>query len=161
MIRRNKPLNAQQPPPAFANDPSGFFGAILADNAAAGIGSLLPAGTVFQSDVTVKARLLAGQIRWTPAIARWKGCNLVVSLSDAQFMLELENGGDSQKGQVSILVLKTEFNAGAWPDYGDTVQLQAAAQWHEFLVVEMLGQHDDNDPGLTLVLDKEQNDNGI
>lgn len=157
---RNKPLAAQQPPPAFANDPSGFFGAVLAANRAAGIASILPGGTVTQSDVAEKGRLLAGQIAWSPAEARWNGCNLTVSLSDAQFLLALEEGGDTQPGRITVIVAKLQFGANGFPGYSDTFKIQAGGKWHEFVIAEIVGQHDDNDPGLTLFLEKDQNDIG-
>lgn len=161
-MSRNKPLAAQQPPPAYANDPGGFFGAIRDRSRTEGIGSLLPGGTVVQSDVAVKGQLLTGQIAWTPAQARWNGCNLTVSLSDAQFALILEEGGDTQPGRITILVTKLQFGGfgKGLPDYGDTFNIQAGGAWHEFVIAEMVGQHDDNEPGLTLFLEKDQNDIG-
>lgn len=143
----------------YANDPGGFFGAALAQNATAGLLSLLPVATVLQSDTAVKGRLLAGQIAWTPTAARWNGCNLTVSLSDAQFLLALEEGGDTQQGRITILVLKSEFNNGL-PEFGDTFQINAGGKWHEFTISEMVGKNDDNEPGLTLFLEKEQNELG-
>lgn len=159
-MSRNKPFAAQQPAPAFANDPSGFFGGVLAQSRTAGIASLLPPGTVIQADVAAKGRLLTGQIAWTPAAARWNGCNLTVSLSDAQFLLTLEEGGDTQPGRITIIVEKLQFSTKGLPTYGDTFKIQAAGEWHEFTIVEIVGQHDDNDPGLTLFLEKDQNEIG-
>lgn len=161
-MSRNKPLAAQQPPPSFANDPSGFFGAALAQSRLTGIASLLPAGTVLQSDVMVKARLLSGQIAWTPAAARWNGCNLTVSLSDAQFALILEEGGDTQPGRVTILVEKLQFGGfgKGLPAFGDTFKIQSGGAWHEFTISEMVGQNDDNEPGLMLFLEKDQDATG-
>lgn len=156
---RNNPLAAQQPPTAYANDPSGFFGEVLATNHTDGITSLLPANTLAQADMAVRARLLNGQIGWTPAYARWKNSNLTVSISDAQFMLTLEEGGDTQPGRITVLVAKLQFQT-TLPEYGDTFKIQATGKWHEFEIVEMVGQHDDNDPGLTLFLEKGQNDVG-
>lgn len=160
MSNRNKPLDAQQPAPAFANDPSGYFGGVLAENRTAGIASILPGGTVIQSDVAAKGRLLTAQIEWTPAEARWNGCNLKVSLSDAQFLLNLEEGGETPQGRITILVTKLQFGTKGFPDYGDTFKIKAAGLWHEFVVAEMVGQHDDNEPGLTLFLEKDQNELG-
>jgi len=159
-VPRNNPIAAQQPAPAFANDPEGYFTAVLAENRTVGILSLLPGGTVIQSDVAAKGRLLAGQIAWTPAKARWKGCELVISLADAQFLLTLEEGGDTQPGRISILVEKLQFGAKGFPTYGDTFKIQAGGKWHEFVIVEIAGQHDDNEPGLTLFLEKDQNELG-
>ena len=160
MSRRNNPLAAQQPAPAFANDPSGFFGAVLAENSTAGLSTILPGGTVCQSDVAAKGRLLAGQIAWTPAKARWNGCDLTISLSDAQFNLVLEEGGDVQPGRITVIAEKLQFGAKGLPKYGDTFKIQAGGFWHEFTIAEMVGQHDDNEPGLTLFLEKDQNELG-
>lgn len=160
MSNRNKPLDAQQPAPAFANDPTGFFAAALALGRTCGLASLLPGGTVIQSDVAAKGRLLAGQIEWTPAVARWNGCNLKVSLSDSQFLLVLEQGGDTQQGRITILVEKLQFGAKGFPGYGNTFEIKAAGRWHQFTIAEMIGQHDDNDPGLTLFLEKDQDERG-
>lgn len=160
MSRRNNPLAAQQPPPAFANDPSGFFGAVLAENRTAGISSILPGGTVIQSDVAAKGRLLAGQIAWIPTKARWNGCNLTVSLSDTQFLLALEEGGPTQQGRLTVVVEKLQFGARGMPGYGQTFEIQAGGRWHAFTIGEMVGQHDDNEPGLTVVLDKDENELG-
>lgn len=159
---RNNPLAAQKPAPVFANDPSGFFAGVLMENTTAGLSSLLPAGTLIQSDVAAKGRLLNAQINWTPAKARWKGCNLTVSLSDAQFQLVLEGGGDTQQGRLTIIVEKLQFGGfgKGLPTYDNSFEIQAGGVWHEFTVVEMVGQHDDNEPGLTLFLEKEQNDTG-
>lgn len=159
---RNKPLAAQQPAPAFANDPGGFFGAVLAQNNVSGISSLLPAGTVTQSDVAIKGRLLSSQIGWTPAKASWNGCVLNVSISDAQFLMALEQGGDNQQGRVTVLVEKLKLPGGLdfQSMYGDTFKLQAGGGWHEFVITGMVGQNDDNDPGLTLFLENDQNDIG-
>lgn len=81
------------------------------------------------------------------------------SLSDAQFLLELAAGGDSQTGQIALLVDKMQFGGfkKGMPSYGDTIDIQAAGVWHEFVIVQMTGQNDDNDPGLTLFLDRDQN----
>lgn len=159
-MSRNNPLAAQQPAPAFANDPSGFFAGVLRDNGTAGIASLLPGSTVIQSDVAAKGRLLSAQIEWTPAAARWNGCDIVVSLSDAQFLLALEEGGDTQQGRITIIVSKLLFGTKGFPKYGDTFKVKGAGRWHEFTVAEMVGQHDDNEPGLTLFLEKDQNELG-
>ena len=132
----------------------------LTANRTTGIASLLPGGTVFQSDVAAKGRLLASQIAWTPAKARWNKCNLTVSLSDAQFLMALEEGGDVQQGRITVLVEKLQFGARGFPGYGNTFEIQAAGRWHQFTVAEMLGQHDDNEPGLTLFLEKDQNELG-
>lgn len=157
---RNNPLAAQAPPPTFANDPSGFFTAALTENRIAGIASLLPGGTVIQSDVAAKGRLLAGQIAWVPAKARWNKCNLTVSLSDAQFLMALEAGGDVQQGRITVLVEKLQFGVMGFPGYGATFEIQSGGRWHQFTVAEMVGQHDDNEPGLTLFLEKDQNELG-
>lgn len=158
-MSRNNPLAAQQPAPAYANDADGFWQRNLAQNTVAGLTSLLQ-GTLIQSDVAVKGRLLANQIRWTPGKARWKNSDLVISLSDAQFFQALESGGDTQDGRITVLVEKLQFGAKGLPKYGDIFQIQAAGKWHEFFVAEMIGQHDDNEPGLTLFLNKEQNEIG-
>lgn len=156
-MQRNKPLVAQQPAPAFANDPGGYWTAVADQNKLAGISSVLPGSTVIQSDMAVKSRLLQGQIGWTPCSASWKGGKFTASLSDAQFLLALAEGGDTQQGQITLLVAKLEFGAKDLPDYGDTIKIQAAGRWHEFAVTQIVGQHDDNEPGLTLFLDKDQN----
>lgn len=156
-MKRNNPIAAQQPPPAFANDPTGFWAANLAANATEGITSVLPVGTVTQSDIAAMGRLLAGQIGWTPSHAQWNGADLQVSLSDAQFMLALEEGGETQPGRITLLVSKLQFST-TFPAYGDIVKILAAGKWHEFEIVEIVGQHDDTDPGLTLFLEKAQND---
>ncbi len=158
-MSRNNPIAAQQPAPPFANDPTGFWTANMEENRARGLASLLPSGTVVQSDVAAKGRLLSAQINWMPAKARWKGSDLQISLSDAQFLQALEDGGDIQQGRITVLVLKAQFNTG-WPEYGDTFKIQAAGKWHEFSIAEIVGQHDDNEPGLMLFLEKEQNDIG-
>ncbi len=159
IVSRNNPLAAQQPAPAFANDPSGFWGAVLSENAVAGIGSILPANTLTQADNAVKGRLLNAQISWTPAKARWKNSNLDVSLSDSQFLQMLEAGGDMPQGQVTVLVSKLQFSTG-WPDINDTLQIQARGKWHDFIIAGVSGNNDDNEPGLTLLLDKDQNEEG-
>jgi len=158
-MARNKPLAAQQPAPAYANDPGGFFGAVLAQNNVSGIASLLPGGMVAQSDVAVKGRLLASQIAWTPCQTRWNGCDVQASLSDAQFLLVLEAGGDTQQGRVTLLVSKIAFGGfgKGLPTYEDTFEIQAGGVWHAFVIAEMVGQHDDNEPGLLLFLEKDQN----
>lgn len=159
-MSRNNPLAAQQPAPSFVNDPSGFFAGVLKENSTSGIASLLPGGTVIQSDVAAKGRLLSAQIEWIPAAARWNGCDIVVSLSDAQFLLALEEGGDTQQGRITIIVSKLQFGTKGFPTYGNTFKIKAAGLWHEFTVAEMVGQHDDNEPGLTLFLEKDQNELG-
>lgn len=156
-MQRNKPFAAQQPAPLFANDPDGYWTAVANENKLAGISSILPGGTVIQSDVAVKGRLLQGQIAWTPCSARWKGGNFKASISDAQFLLALEEGGDTQQGQITLLVEKLQFGVKGLPNYGDTIEIQSGGKWHEFVITQMVGQHDDNDPGLTLFLDKDQN----
>lgn len=105
----------------------------------------------------VKGNLLQSQIAWTPCVARWKGCNIKASLSDAQFLLTLEEGGDTQQGQITLLVEKLQFGARGLPQYGDTFDIQASGKWHEFIITQMVGHNDDNDPGLMLFLDKDQN----
>lgn len=156
---RNNPTAAQQPPPPFANDPNGFFSAVLTQNSTSGIVSLLPSDTLFQSDVAAKGRLLLAQIGWTPTKAHWGGCDLNVSLTDSQFALMLEEGGDTQTGRVTVILEKLQLG-GKSPQQGDTFKIQAGGKWHEFVVVEMAGQHDDNEPGLTLFLSKDQNELG-
>lgn len=158
-MKRNNPIAAQQPPPAYANDPTGFWAANLADSRTGGIASILPVGTLTQADNAVKGRLLSAQIGWTPSPARWKNSNITVSISDAQFMLTLESGGDTQPGRITVLVEKLQFQTG-FPTYSDLIKIQAAGQWHEFEIVEIVGQHDDNDPSLTLFLEKVQNELG-
>lgn len=153
------PQNQQQPAPAFLNDASGFFATALKQNQAAGIQSLLPVGTLIQNDVAVKGRLLSAQIGWTPTEARWNNCNLVISIQDAQFDLMLESGGDVQEGKITTMVEKVSFN-NAFPAYGDTFKIKARGTWHEFVIVGMSGQNDDNEPGLTIILEKDQNDDG-
>lgn len=159
MSRRNKPLAAQQPAPAYGNDPEGFWQGILNESRVAGISSLLPGHTVIQSDVAVKSRLLRAQIGWMPCAARWEGCNIQVSLSDAQFALMLEAGGDTQQGQITVLLEKLQFGGfgKGLPAYGDTIDIQSGGVWHAFTISQILGQHDDNEPGLTVLLDKDQN----
>lgn len=157
---RNNPLAAQTPPSLFANDPGGFFTDALIADRTTGLASLLPGGTVIQQDVAAKGRILAGQIGWTPAHARWNKCDLTISLSDAQFMLALEEGGDMQQGRVTVVVEKQQFGARGLPQYGQVFAIQAAGRWHQFTIAEMVGQHDDNEPGLTLFLEKEQNELG-
>jgi len=152
---RNNPIAAQQPAPLCANDPGGFFGAVLTANRTTGIASLLPGGTVFQSDVAAKGRLLAGQIAWVPAKARWNNCNLTVSISDASFLLALETGGDTQEGRLGILVEKLQFGASGFPGYGATFEIQAGGKWIQFTIAEITGQYDDNEPGLTLSLERD------
>jgi hypothetical protein len=159
MARKNNPLAAQQPAPLFANDPNGFWGAAVRSNSASGLGSILPAGTVLQSDIAVKGRLLGAQIGWQSVTVRWKGCELQASISDAQFFLALEQGGDTQQGRITLLITKLQFTTG-FPTYNDTFFLLAAGQWHQFVVVETIGQHDDNEPGLLLYLEKDQDDTG-
>ncbi len=154
------PIQQQQPAQPFLNDADGYWNGIASENAATGILSVLPGDTAIQSDTAIKGRLLAGQIRWIPAKARWGNCNLVISISDAQFALTLEEGGETQPGRITVLVEKSQFNTGT-PKNGDMFKIQAQGFWHEFVIVEMIGQHDDNEPGLTLYLEKEQNDDGI
>lgn len=158
-MRRNRPFTAQQPAPLFANDESGYWSTIAQNNAASGLQSVLPSGTLFQSDTAVKSRLLSSQIEWTPTKARFKGSDIIVSLSDAQFFMALEEGGDTQQGRLTIIVNKFEFRMG-FPSYEDTLEIYAAGKWHELTVAELIGQHDDNEPALTLYLEKDQNDNG-
>jgi len=155
---KNNPLAAQQPPPAFANDHSGFFGAVLAENHTSGISSLLPGGTVIQSDVAVKGRLLASQIAWTPAKARWNGCNITISLADSQFLLALETGGDTQQGRITVMVEKLQFGSTGLPGdggFGQTFEIQAGGKWIQFTIAEIFGQYDDNEPGLILSLERD------
>jgi len=155
---RNNPLAAQQPPPPFANDPDGFFGAILSENRTAGIASLLPSGTAFQQDVAAKGRLLAGQIGWVPAQARWNGCNITISLADAQFLLALETGGDTQQGRISVVVEKSQFGSTGLPGdggFGQTFEIQAGGKWIQFTIAEINGQYDNNEPGLNLLLERD------
>lgn len=156
---RNNLLAAQQPPPAYANDPSGFFGEVLTANRTSGLASLLPANTLTQADNAVRARLLDGQIGWTPAHARWRNSNITISLSDAQFLLALEEGGEIESGRLTVLVSKLQFQT-TLPKQGDTLKIQAGGKWHEFEIMEIVGQYDDNEPGLTLFMEKEQNDIG-
>lgn len=153
------PQNQQQPAPAYLNDPTGVFTAAHRQNATAGIQTLLPASTAIQNDVAVKCRLLAGQIGWTPTEARWNNCNLVVSLQDTQFDLILESGGDMQQGRLMVIVEKSSFN-NAFPSFGDTFKIKAKGIWHEFNIAGISGQHDDNEPAITLALEKDQNDDG-
>ncbi len=161
-MSRNKPFAAQQPAPLYANDPGGFFAAAMAQDRVSGLASLLPSATLVQADIAVRARLLEGQIGWTPTAATWKGCNLSVSLSDAQFRLVLEEGGDTQPGRLTIVVSKAQFGGfgKGQPAYNDTFSIQAGGVWHAFVVAEMVGQHDDNEPALTLFLDKDQDELG-
>lgn len=159
MSSRNKPLAAQQPSPAYANDPSGFWGENLTDNRTAGIASLLPANTLTQADNAARGRLLAGQIGWTPTPARWNNSNIRVSLSDAQFLDDLQTGGETPQGRIAVIAAKLQFQT-TLPRCGDVLKIQAGGIWHGFEIVEMIGQHDDNDPGLTLFLEKAQNDVG-
>lgn len=156
---RNKPLQAQQPAPTFANDATGFWNGVLEANKASGLASMLPSGTLIQADTAVKGRLLANQIAWVPVSCRWKGSIIQASLSDAQFFLALESGGDTQQGRITIVVNKFSFSTG-FPGYNDTFEIQANGAWHQFVVAEMIGQNDDNEPALTLFLEKDQDDNG-
>lgn len=158
-MSRNKPLAAQQPFPAFANDQSDFWGSVASENTTTGIGSLLPQGTLSQADNAVKSKLLDGQIAWVPVSVRWKGAVIQASLSDAQFFLALEEGGDTQQGRITLVVNKFRFGVN-FPSYQDTVEVQAAGEWHQFVVAEMIGQNDDNEPSLTLYLEKDTDDNG-
>lgn len=158
-MSRNKPLQAQQPAPAFANDSTGYWNGVLEANRTSGIASLLPSGTLIQADTAVKAQILLAQIGWIPVSCRWKGSIIPASLSDAQFFLALENAGDTQQGRITIIVNKFSFGVGV-PSYNDTFEIQAAGRWHQFVVAEMVGQNDDNEPALTLFLEKDQNDDG-
>jgi hypothetical protein len=160
MSTANKPYSAQQPAPAFANDPSGFWASVAAGDKTAGLKSLLPASTAYQSDTAVKARLLGSQLGWTPTQARFNGADITVSLSDAQFFLALESGGTTQEGRLTVVVNKFEFRAGAFPTFRDNLLIFAGGKWHAFLVAESVGQFDDNEPALTLYLEVDQNDNG-
>jgi len=157
---RNKPIQAQQPAPAFANDSGGFWAGVLSQNATQGISSLLPAGTVSQSDTAIKGRVLGAQIGWQPYEMRWNGNNITGSLSDAQFFLEVEAGGDTQQGRLTVLIDKLQFRAGAHPKFQDTISIQAGGKWHDFTVAEMIGEFDYNEPGLVLYLEKDSNELG-
>lgn len=157
--RRNNPVNAQQPAPLFANDPNGFWNSVARQNSTSGLGAILPHGTLNQADTAIAARQLTAQIGWRAVNIRWKGCHLKASLSDAQFFLALEQGGDTQQGRITLVINKFEFQTG-FPQYNDTIDLQASGKWHEFVVAEMLGHHDDNEPALTLFLEKDQNELG-
>jgi len=156
---RNNLLQFQQPAPKYANDGSGFWTNVLASNKALGVNSLLPQNTLIQADNATKARLLRAQIAWMPTKARWKKANLVVSLLDSQFSMSLEEGGEMQPGRITVMVEKLQLQT-TFPENGDVFKIQAAGKWHEFEIVEMVGQNDDNDPGLTLFLEKAQNDIG-
>lgn len=158
-MRKNNPIQAQQPAPLFANDPDGFWGVVAGQNSVSGLGSILPQGIVIQSDVAQKGRLLDAQIAWTVISARWKGFILQASLSDAQFLLALESGGDLQQGRITLMVSKGQFQT-KFPAYNDTFEIKAAGVWHQFVVAEIIGQHDDNEPALTLFLEKDPDDNG-
>lgn len=154
----NKPFTAQKPAPSFANDPSGYWRAVLRSDASSGLKSLLP-NTVFQADTAVKSRLLSSQVSWIPTQARFKGSHITVSLSDAQFFLALEDGGDTQQGRLTVVANKFEFGMG-FPSYNDTLDIYAAGKWHTLVVAELIGQFDDNEPALTLFLELDQNDHG-
>lgn len=158
-MARNKPLQAQQPAPPFANDSGGYWNGVLEANRTSGLASVLPAETVLQSDTAIKGRLLEAQIGWVPISCRWKGSIIQASLSDAQFFLALESGGDTQQGRITIVVNK--FLLGVrFPSYNETFEIQAAGKWHQFVIAEMIGQNDDNEPALTLYLEKDQDNNG-
>lgn len=159
MSRHNKPLASLQPAPRYANDATGFWGSVEAANESMGLSSLLPGGTVVQSDTAVKSRLLSAQIEWTPIQVRWKGCVFAASMSDAQFFLALESGGDTQQGRLVVTINKLLFNTG-FPGYNDTFEVQSSGKWHQFVIAELIGQHDDNEPALVLYLEKDQNDTG-
>ena len=159
MKQFNKPLAQQKPIPAYANDTTGYWSAIARQDVTSGLRSLVPSGTLFQADNAVKSRLLSAQIEWVPVQARFKNANITASLSDAQFFLALESGGDTQQGRLTVMVNKLQFNTG-FPSYSDTFQIQAGGKWHSFTVAELIGQFDDNDPSLTLYLEIDQNDSG-
>ena len=160
MSSRNKPLQAQQPAPLFANDQLGFWEGTVIANRSEGISSLLPPTTLQQSDTAIKGRLLAAQIGWTPTLVRWEGASFKCSISDAQFFLSVEEGGDTQQGKITLLLNKLELQVGKWPTYQQMVEVLAGGKWHSFVIADVSGQHDDNDPGLTLYLEKDQDDIG-
>lgn len=159
MGTQNDPVAAQQPAPAFANDSQGYWAAILSQNATAGLGSLLPAGTVIQADIAVQARQLDAQISWRSTSVRWKGVIFQASISDADFSLILESGGDTQQGRITLVVSKLQFNMKP-PGYNETFLVQALGVWHEYTVSEMQGQNDDKEMAITYYLEKDQNDAG-
>lgn len=158
-MRGNKPLQAQQPAPPFANDSGGYWNGVLEANRTSGLASVLPSNTLIRSDTAIKGRLLQNQIGWVPVSCRWKGFIIQASLSDAQFFLALETGGDTQQGRITVVVNKFSLGVG-FPSYNETFEIQAAGKWHQFVIVEMIGQNDDNEPALTLYLEKDQDDHG-
>jgi hypothetical protein len=151
MSRKNNLLGMQQPAPLYANDPDGYWSGIYQENARAGLSSLLPTGTLIQSDVSIKGRLLAAQISWQPVSARWNGKEFQVSLADTPFALDMENGGVVPNGTIAVQMDKSTF--AKFPIQGDQVDLRSASnQWVPWNVVTVEGQHDPTDPGLLLVM---------
>lgn len=155
----NNPLAAQQPAPSFANDNAGYWASLEAQNRTTGLAAVLPAGTIIQADIAIQARQLDAQISWRSTSVRWKGAIFQASISDADFSLILESGGDTQQGRITLVVSKLQFSTKP-PGYNETLLVQAMGSWHEYTVAEMQGQNDDKEMAITYYLEKSQNDQG-
>lgn len=153
-MSRNNPINSQDRPAPFANDPTGYWGKVLKANKERGLHRILPKGTLIQSDVMAKARLLQAQIGWSPVFIMWENLQLVASISDGQFSLLLESGGTTNQGTITLTVNKLEFDTN-YPAQQDSIMLKAGGQWLAFVVTDVDGYNDDNNPALTLTLQRE------
>lgn len=153
-MQRNNPTDAQQPAPAFANDPTGFWGGILKANEAHGLQRVLPDNTMIQSDVMAKARLLQGQLNWSPVLIAWEGLEFVASIADNQLSLLLQSGGTTNQGTITLTINKLLFETN-FPSQQDRLQLKAGGQWLTFAVIDVDGENDDNNPALTITCEKE------
>lgn len=140
---------AKQP---LLNDPTGFWGDVARENAANGLGSLLPTGTNIAVDRSIRSQILSNQIAWDAIECVWGKIRFLASVQDGQMLLVQEPGGTEYDGSITLVVNKDQFN-GAFPQNDDTLEIKlpnAGSKFKAFSVTGVIGLFDTTDASLTI-----------